>query len=300
MSNTDDSKIADVLGSARWIGTFESNSPEWHALRATGIGGSEVGTIAGCNPWQSPFTLWAKRTGRIADDFAQNEAMEWGSRLESVIIDKFEDEHPELFVTRDVGTWAHEEREWQLANPDAIAYDLKTDEYSILEIKTARYEDDWVDGVPPYYRTQVQWYMQTFGFSRAYVAVLFSGSKYREFVVEASEWEQEINLDKVKQFRELLSDDVQPDYDGALSTYNTIREMHPDIDPEGSVDLGDLGIHYQLAIMDFEKAEKHLNEMKSRVLDAMGNAKRGTIEDVWIVTRQARNGGTPYLVNKKG
>jgi putative phage-type endonuclease len=299
MANTDTSKIADVLGTARWIGTFESNTPEWHALRATGIGGSDVGTITGCNPWQSPFTLWARRTGKIDDTFVTNEAMEWGSRLESVVLDKFADQHPELFISRDVGTWSHEDRDWQLANPDAIAVDSDGN-YSIIEIKTARYEDDWVDGVPPYYRTQVQWYMQVFGFSRAYVAVLFSGSKYREFVVEASEWEQEINLDKVQQFREMLSDDVQPDYDGASDTYATIRKIHPNIEPKTELDLGDLGVYYTLAVIEADKADKHLNEMKSRVLDAMGSAKRGMVDNVVIVERTSRNGGAPYLVNKKG
>lgn len=310
MSNTKVSKLSERLGTARWVGTFENQSPEWHEMRATGIGGSDVGTIAGCNPWQSGFTLWAKKTGRIDDAVALNDAMEWGTRLESVIIDKFVDEHPEFKVWRDVGTWVHEDRDWQIANPDAIlefstedpalGEDQVCHDYAILEIKTARYEDDWVDGVPPYYRTQVQWYLQTFGFSRAYVAVLFSGSKYREFVIDASDWEQEINLGKVLDFRKCLADDVQPDYDGALSTYNTIRELHPEIDSDSEVELGDLGMYYSLAVVESENADRHLNEMKSRVLDAMGNAKRGLINDVWAVTRQARNGGTPYLVNKKG
>lgn len=291
--------LSDALGTAVFLAKHDNKSPEWHALRATGIGGSDVGTICGLNPWQSPFTLWAKKTGRIESEIAQNEAMEWGTRLESVILDKFEESHPELAVIRDCGTWSHKDRPWQLANPDAIFQDAAGD-YGIIEVKTARYEDDWAKGVPPYYRTQVLWYLQTFGLKKAVVVALFSGSKYREFEVEFDEFEADVNLQRVEEFRTYLEKDEQPDYDGSTSTYETLREIHPDIDPELEIELGDLGMYYFLAQSDFEQAESHFNEMKSRVLDAMGKAKKGLVFDEWRVTRQARNGGRPFLVSKKG
>lgn len=292
--------LPDTLGTARIIGIFEDGSPEWHAVRATGIGGSDIAAICNASPWTSPFALWAKKTGRIEDDFSMSEAAEWGHRHEPTILDKFQEEHPELKVHRNAGTWQNLEREWQLANPDAI-YETADGKFGIIEIKTSRYEDDWANGVPAYYRTQVQWYAQTFGFEApSYVVALFAGSKYREYELEVDEFEQATNLEQVEQFRKYLESDTQPDYDGALSTYETIRALHPDIDPDNEIELGDLGMYYDLATRDFEQAEAHLNEMKSRVLDAMGTAKRGLIDDVWRVTRQARAGGKPYLVNKKG
>lgn len=291
----------ELLGTeAVFLGQFENNSDEWHELRSgTKIGGSDVSTICGLNPWVSPFTFWAKKTKRIEESREQNEAMEWGTRLEPVILAKFRDTHPELHVIESPGTFAHPERDWQIANPDAIAYD-PTGEATIIEIKTARYEDDWLNGVPPYYQTQVQWYLQTFGYTKAIVAVLFGGSKYREFEIQADEFEQSVNLTKVTHWRELhLIRGEQPNYDGALSTFETIREMHPDIDPELDYDLGDLGMHLGLAELQFKEAEQHFTEMKSRVLDAMGKAKRGYTEGIHVVTRQARNGGRPFLVIKK-
>jgi hypothetical protein len=84
-----------------------------------------------------------------------------------------------------------------------------------------------------------------------------------------------------------------------MATYETVRTLHPDIDPEADCDLGDIGMHYVIACNDFAKAESSLNEMKSRVLDAMGNAKRGLVSGEVIVTRQARGAGKPYLVNKR-
>lgn len=287
------------LGDAIFLGNYESNSPEWHELRGGfNVGGSEVGTICGVNPWESPFSLWAKKTNRLDDSFQGNEAMEWGSRLESVILQKFAEEHTDLEVFDSPGTYRHKDREWQIANPDGVFRKLDGS-LGIIEIKTARYEDDWINGVPAYYRTQVQWYLQTFGFASAYVAVLFSGSKYKEFEVIADDFEQNVNLAKVEQFRIYMIEDKQPDFDGALATYETVRQLNPDI-IDDEEELGDLGIHYVLAVDEHARTEKHLLEMKSRVLDAMGKKKRGLINGEWKVTRQARGGGSPYLINKKG
>jgi putative phage-type endonuclease len=300
----------DILGNGVLLGDFKSNSPEWHELRKTGIGGSDVAGICKVSPWTSPYGVWARKTGRIEDTVSQTEAMEWGTRLEAVILQKFADEHPEFHVRTGFGTYANKTRPWQISNPDGVfewdVVDRHGDDQSIsvhrgiVEVKTARYEDDWRDGVPAYYRTQVQWYLQTFGYNRAFVVVLFSGSKYAEFEIWADEFEQAANLSEVEKMRELILADTAPDLDGSTSTYETVRQLHPDIDTEGAVELGDLFIHYSNAIAALDDATSHANEMKSRVLDALGNAKRGLYDDKWVVTRQARNGGTPYLVNKKG
>lgn len=285
--------------SAELIGVFESNSEEWHELRSgSNVGGSEVSSIVGCNPWQSALSLWATKTGRVKDVFVPNESMEWGTRLESVILQKFADVHPELTVYASPGTFRSIEREWQIANPDALAMDLETGQDYVIEIKTARYEDDWVNGVPAYYMTQVQWYLQTFGIRKAYVAVLFSGSRYREFEIDADDFDQAVNLNMALRFRADVINGTQPDYDGSDSTYQTVRKLHPLID-DSDVELGDLGTYYVLAVAEAEKANEHLNEMKSRVLDAMGLAKRGLVDDKVVVARQAKAGGSPFLVNKR-
>jgi putative phage-type endonuclease len=290
------------IGDAVFLGQFESNTPEWHQLRSGNrIGGSDVSTICGVNPWESPFTWWAKKTKRIEDNFEPNEAMEWGSRLESVILDKFADNHPELVITPSPGTFHHNERDWQIANPDAFAHDPETSEDIIIEIKTARYEDDWLAGVPAYYKTQVQWYLQTFGYRRAYVAVLFSGSRYREFEILADDFEQGVNLGKVVMFREkYLLVNKQPDFDGALSTYETVRKLHPDIESSSEVELGSLGVEYMESLKAYQEAEAELNQSKSSVIAAMGKARRGLIDGNHVFTRQAKSGGAPYLTIKKG
>lgn len=283
---------------AQHLGTFESNSPEWHHLRSQGVGGSLVGTIAGLNKWESPYTAWAKYTGQIDDSIPQSPAMEWGHRLEAVVLDKFQDEHPELEVIREVGTWQNLERPYQIANPDAIA----TDEHGnlvVIEIKTARFPDDWANGVPLYYTTQVQWYLSTLGIQRAFVAVLIGGSDYREFEIEADHFQQEADIALVERWLEHVKNDEAPDWDGSMSTYETVRKMHPEIQDE-EVELGDLGAETLAAIDKENDAKAEALKLKSQVLDKMGLAKRGLVDGQHMFSRQARGTGSPFLVTKKG
>lgn len=302
-------ELPEVLGSAKFIGLFPNGSDRWHEVRATGIGGSEVGTICGLNKWESAYTLWAKKTNRISDQIPQSEPMEWGSRLESVILDKFVETHPELEVWGDAGTWQHNADLAFHANPDAI-YRREDGTFGIVEIKTAAYPDDWqlgaqgvvgsASGVPRYYLTQVQHYLRVFGFKEAIVCALFSGNKYREYLVEADEFQQEIDRDEVLRFLEYVETDTAPNWEGSTSTYETVRAMNPEINDE-EIELGELGAELVKVQSIFQTAEASLLSLKSQVLNAMGYAKKGLLDGEVIVTRQAgRNGASPFLVIKKG
>lgn len=296
--NTLIQRLIENKTGAVFLANLENGSKEWLELRKQGIGGSEVATICGFNKWTSPYTLWCQKTGKISGEIEVNEAMEWGNRLESVILDKFAENHPELKVIRDVGTWAHPDRPYQITNPDAMFQDADG-ELGIIEIKTAMYEDDWKDGIPRYYRTQVQWYLQTFNLDKAIVAALFHGNKYREYELRASEFEQQAALERVEEFLGFIADNKEPDFDGSNSTLETIRYQHPEIDIELSVELGDLGVNYMNAQEAAAKATEEANKFKAHVMAAMGKAKKGLIYDQWMVTRTARGGGMPFLVNNR-
>ena len=90
-----------------------------------------------------------------------------------------------------------------------------------------------------------------------------------------------------------------PDWDGSNSTYEIIRAIHPDIDPEQSEELGQLGIHLSNTFAELEELKKKYQELQSRTLDAMGKAKWGTVDDNRIIYRTSRSGGAPYLAWRK-
>jgi len=283
------------LGDAVFLGNYESGSEEWHNLRNedAAIGGSDIGAIAGLSPWESAITKWAKKTKQISDDVEPNMSMRLGNKLETPILEIFAEEHPdyEIFTT---GTWAHKEFSWQRANPDAL-YRKPDGSWGIIEVKFSR--DYWSE-VPQHYRAQVLWYMNVFAIQEA-VLVALAGSSYQEFEVEWDSFEATSLIAAAYRFRQSVLKVEMPDWDGSNSTFETIRAMNPKIE-DGEEHLDELGVHYFNALSEFEKTDKKLTELKSRVLKAMAGKKRGIIYGEHAISLRARGMGNPYLHNEKG
>jgi len=280
--------------SATFLGNFENNSPEWHELRDQRgvISGSEIGAILGLSPFTSAITLWAQKTGKLSSSFEPNVPMRLGQLVEPAIRTLYEEQHPEHEVI-EVGTYGHPAYTWAHANPDAICFD-ETGQPYILEIKhTATF---W-DSVPEHYRAQVIWYMWVFKIQRAVFAVVNAG-RYKEYEVLWDEFEFEAIFQRVLDFRIRVLADKQPDWDGSDSTYETVRSISPGIESLDE-ELGQLGIELLNAQTDFDKAETHFTEMKSRTIAALNGAKNGTIDGEVVVTLSQRGAGLPYLTFKK-
>jgi putative phage-type endonuclease len=280
------------------LGSFTPDDLEWHEFRKSRIGGSEVGAIAGESRYESAYSLWAKKLGLISGDVEENPAMYWGRTLEPVIINEFQKRHRDLFIYRDVGTFVDKQYDFMLANPDGI-YEREDGTLGVIEVKTARFVDDWANGVPRYYMTQVQWYLNVLGLSEAYVLVLFSGSDYQEFFITADKLWQEHDFKMVSDFVRCLETGDKPDWDGSEATLSVVRRMHPQINSAESYELEDLGMHYDLALVELDAVKTKVNELQARVLDAMGTAREGTVYGLPIFMRTSRNGGTPYLTRKR-
>lgn len=91
------------------------------AFRRQGLGGSDIASLVRGDV----LNLWLDKKGR--SDFAGNRFTEWGNRLESAVLAKFEDEHDcKLAHPRDVwpdsvdGTIQHPEHPLVIATPDGV------------------------------------------------------------------------------------------------------------------------------------------------------------------------------------
>ncbi len=60
---------------------FEQKSPEWMEWRKNGIGSSDIATIMGANPYQTPYQLWEEKCG-IKDAFDGNRFTQHGELCE--------------------------------------------------------------------------------------------------------------------------------------------------------------------------------------------------------------------------
>lgn len=299
---------------ATLIGTFESGSPGWHAARAGGLGGSEISAVLGLSPFESRFSLWHRKAGAVGP-VEEAPEMYWGKVLEPVIIAEFERRHPDWYVVQ-TGTWAHEERWWQVGNPDALLYRSSPYRSSlaaagvrppdrILETKLSMFGDGWgedgTDQVPPHVRCQCIWYGDVLGVDTVHVCVFIaSGLDVRTYTLTWEPAEAELLRDAGERFLADVAQGVRPDIDEHTATYQVIREMHPDIDGT-SVELSN---DVARGFIDAKTAERlavdSAREAAARVADEMGNAHKATWDGRVIATRQARDGGTPFVKAARG
>jgi putative phage-type endonuclease len=276
---------------------FENGSTEWHEARLSGIGGSEIGTIMGLNPWESAYTLWHKRAGLIETQKLTGMAVKLGNLLEQPIIDLFQAEHPE-FQVYTTGTYQSVETKYLQANPDGLA--KVNGEWAIVEVKTSR---NYWDEVPPQYVAQVQHYMNVMGLKSAVIVALV-GMDYKEYWIDRDQFAIDNQELYAREFWDGLRTGEVPNWDGSQSTFETVRKLHPTIDEDLEVEI-DGGHNLVLAQEKLDQATAEFTEAKSRVMSLMGNAKHAYVthdgQKYRIASRQARGMSAPYLVvNKKG
>ncbi len=226
----------------------ESND-DWLKQRTRGIGGSDVAALLGLSKYATPLALWLQKTGKVTpEDISDRQTVEWGNRLESVVGAKYAEAHPDRKVKRVNAVAQSIERPWAQASLDYEVLD--GDKWGILEIKTAglRVADDWKEGVPLYYQTQVVHYMSVLNRDFADVAVLIGGNDYREYRIERDE------------------DDVVT-VNQAVDTFwneNVLKDIAPELQLEESANLATLfGKGDDVVAVD----EASVNDVESLVMD---------------------------------
>lgn len=274
---------------AVWLGRAEPHSPEWHATRASGIGGSEVAAILGLSPWASRYSLWhAKRNGWITEPDPE---MEWGTRLEPALLAWYFDNRPEYRQIAPGGMYAHRSRPWQRANPDALAWDGTG--LRVVEAKKAS-SDDWgqpgTDDVPVHYRVQVVQYMDVVGASCADVVVTNWGRAPQVYTVPYDPEEARLIRGHAAAFFRSLRHGIEPDLDAHSATYQAVRQLHPAIDG-GEVEVpADVAADWTVTDALHRQAEAAAREAKARFLTHMGNARYASVQGVRVARRQPAGG----------
>ena len=284
----------DVINGAKLLGHYEPGSPEWHSERSKGVGGSEVGTILGLNPYESAYALWAKKTGRIPSEIKENWAIRFGKAFEEPILRLWMEEHPDWDVYT-TGTYADGDCEYRHANPDALAIHKATGEMMVIEVKTAR--STW-ESVPQHYMAQVLHYMGVLKIQRGMI-VAVAGMIWNEYEVPFLGSAIDLQNEMIDQFWASIQSDTQPAWDGSESTYQAVRAENPQIEIRDH-ELGEVGVLLLKAQERADRANSELLRAKSMVMDSMGTAKYGTVNSERVVTRQMRGGAPSLVINKKG
>lgn len=172
-----------------------ANREEWLKAREDGIGASEVAAVVGLSPWETPFSLWLRKTGQ-ALPLQENEAMHMGHLLEPVVVQLWEEATGWKAVKASAKDIIYQDPEhpWRKVTPDRIAYEVGPDgkkEKCLLEIKTSAMDFD-PDDLPTNYLCQCQYQMHVTGIHVCYLCWLVNGRRFGyarlEYDAEFAEW----------------------------------------------------------------------------------------------------------------
>lgn len=261
-------------------GFLAPGSAEWSEL----ITPSKVAPIFGGGRWDSPYRLWFRMKGLTPpepdkDDFRAGHA--------------FEHSLAEFWKTDYT-----ENKGWQLSAgevqfvgdaskygfPYAATIDRRARSGAlrrVVEFKTCRGFDDWgdefTDEAPTDYVLQVTAQMLFTGYTKepAHLLVLNKiGCGRNLYRIRYNPDYAAAIIDECRAFYESLQSDTPPPLDDHLATYECVREQHPDIDGDESVEIpADLADEYHDAIEAADAAEKRERFAKTQVLDLMKRAK---------------------------
>ena len=134
---------------------------EWLQHREQGIGSSEVATILGLNPWETPYQLWRRKKG-LDKGKSETFAMKAGHYLEDAVSMFWHDETGRDIIKRSAGDWlmVNTEKPFMRVSPDRTYWlsgmPHNNANKGILECKTTQMRID-PDDLPKHWFCQVQY-----------------------------------------------------------------------------------------------------------------------------------------------
>ena len=155
---------------------------EWLKYRESGIGSSEVATIVGLNPWETPYQLWRRKVGLDAPK-QENFAMKVGHYLEDAVSLFWQDETGQQVIKSSAGDWLirDDERPYLQVSPDRTYWlaDMPhcNENKGILECKTTQMTID-EDDIPKHWFVQVQYQLGVAGYQHGSLAWLTQGRNF--------------------------------------------------------------------------------------------------------------------------
>ena len=203
-----------------------SDHEAWEKLRMQGIGGSDVAVIMGYNPWKKPYALYCEKVGLVPpEDLSENEAVEWGTKLEPIVAQKFSEVTGKKL--KRCGTVCNPDAPWQMANFDRLI----VGEDCGLECKTANAfkKEEWEgDNVPDAYYCQCQWYCHLSGLSGWWIACLIGGQHFEYKYIPRNDAFIQDMLEKVTDFwKNHVLAKVPPEVDGSESSTEALKKAYP-------------------------------------------------------------------------
>jgi len=213
------------------------NKSDWLLARKKGLGSTDAAPVLGMSRWGNPLTVYLDKIGE-SPEREDNETMEWGRRLESVVADAFaEKNNCKLYHPGEI--FYHKDYHFLLANVDRVIDDGK----SLLECKTAnQYKtDEWEDGkIPIEYQLQVMHQLAVTGLQTGHIACLIGGQKYVQAKIERDEAMIDMIVKREVEFwNEFVVKRQPPFIDGSKASTEILKLLYPTVENFEQIQIPD-------------------------------------------------------------
>jgi putative phage-type endonuclease len=257
---------------------------EWLAERRKGIGGSDIGSILGVNPYKSKRDLALEKLGLMPEQ-EETAPMKRGTCLEPIIADIFS-ETTGIEVVEEKQILVHPDHPWMLGNIDRWT----TPDKAVLEIKApgiAVFSKIRREGLPTAWISQLQWYLSITGSEAGFFAVFNSELwKLEHFQVESDRELQALMIDEAGKFwsdlqQGIIPEDNAPSIELPPTTGNTIK-----------IDTAE----WSIAVRELYEAQEIRKEAEALEETAKAEIKR-IMGDTYCAES---DGFRAYLINQNG
>jgi len=271
------------------ISIFPENKQAWLTERLKDVTSTEVAALFGISPWMTEYELWHRKKNNLIVEIEENERMKWGNLLQDAI-----------------AAGVAKEQGWQIRRMDEYgripelrigsSFDFSIEpnhdepidvgELGLLEIKNVdglQFKQGWiVDGenieAPPHIELQVQHQLLVSGRAFAFLGALIGGNNLMLIKREPSPKIHEAIKQKVANFWKSIDENNPPapnfatDSKFIVSLYG-YAEPGKIINVDENEEIGKLAQEYRKYSDVIKEADKKRDEIKARILTAIGDAE---------------------------
>ena len=201
----------------------------WLKSREGGIGSSEVATILGVNPFDTPYQLWLRKTGRVQEVEQENMLMKLGHLLEDAISKLCAEEAGLNIVKSSAAEFVviDKDKPYFRVSPDRYAYPVgerrNAENRTIIECKSTQKPVD-ADNISRYWFCQVMYQMFVTRTETAHIAWLVQG---RDFGYTKLFYKEDFCRFLAEEVERFWIDNVLADKEPALSNLQDVLIKFP-------------------------------------------------------------------------
>lgn len=292
------------------ISMWDKSEEEWLKAR-TRIGGSDIGSLAGLNPYASAFRVYTDKVH--GSSFSGNAATELGNHLEAPVGEIYAKETNSAVVDWPV-LFRSTDNSYAAANVDRFivteseqfpagrvtrweSLEVPPGLLAVLEIKTGALASpgkphEWFQGgesIPLSYACQGQWYLGVTGLPRVEFGALIGG---HGFITRTMERDEHLikDLQTVAEsfwFNHIIPQ-VPPEPDGSAATEEALKVLYPSSKPgavvEGGSELAQAWKEFEESKVVFAEAEAAKKKARAKIVSIVGDAEVATVDGVPILS----------------